>query len=170
MVVGARRLTTGDGSRYLLLRSHNFLATFGLISSPFTQHPISSTLQPSISVDQPQTKAPQMTLEATEAECAKVATAPRVSLSDIENAIDCRYDITGTDAIGPNRPTVPELDILSICILVLRNGFTIIGKAAPASAANFDRELGIKLAYEDAVRQVWPLMGYSLRDRLMSSQ
>jgi hypothetical protein len=50
--------------------------------------------------------------------------------------------------------------------LVLKNGFTVIGKSAPASAANFNAELGKKLAYEDAIRQVWPLMGFSLRDRL----
>jgi hypothetical protein len=48
----------------------------------------------------------------------------------------------------------------------MRNGFTVIGKSAPASAANFNAELGKKLAYEDAIRQLWPLMGFSLRDRL----
>lgn len=110
-----------------------------------------------------------MTLVATEAECAAVAVAPRVSLADIEAAISFRYDITGADAVRPDDGVVITLEplrILSICILVMRNGFTIIGKAAPASPENFNRELGIKLAYEDAVRQVWPLMGYSLRDRL----
>lgn len=110
-----------------------------------------------------------MTLEATEAECAAGRTAPRVSLADIEAAILERYDLTGGDAVFFQRDRVtlhPSLGILSICVLVMRNGFTIIGKAAPASPANFDRVLGVKLAYEDAVRQVWPLMGYALRDRL----
>lgn len=114
-----------------------------------------------------------MTLEATEAECAAGRTAPRVSLADIEGAIMHRYDITGAEAVRPDdgvRITQPSLNVLSICILVMRNGFTIIGKAAPASPANFDRALGIKLAYEDAVRQVWPLMGFALRDRLHSSE
>jgi hypothetical protein len=68
----------------------------------------------------------------------------------------------------PNLPAHESLRILSICILVMKNGFTLIGKAAPASPANFDRALGIKLAFEDAVRQAWPLMGYSLRDRLVA--
>lgn len=110
-----------------------------------------------------------MTLEATEAECAAGRTALRVSLADIEAAISYRYDITGADAVRPDdgvRITLPALNVLSICILVMRNGFTVIGKAAPASPENFDRALGIKLAYEDAVRQVWPLMGYALRERL----
>ena len=110
-----------------------------------------------------------MTLEATEAECAAGRTAPRVSLADIEAYIDCRYDITGTEAAGDG-PTHPSLELLSVCLLVLRNGFAIIGKSAPASPANFDRDLGIKLAYEDAVRQIWPLMGFALRDRLLSQE
>lgn len=62
-----------------------------------------------------------------------------------------------------------SLRLLSICLLVMRNGFTIVGKSAPASAANFDPELGRKFAYEDAVRQLWPLMGYALRDRLAAA-
>lgn len=107
-----------------------------------------------------------MTLQSTEQECAAVAVAPRVSLSDIEAAIAARYDFTADKAVGGVAPVVPPLKLLSICILVMRNGFMIIGKSAPASPANFNAELGAKLAYEDAVRQVWPLMGFALRDRL----
>lgn len=112
-----------------------------------------------------------MGLKETEAECAANATAPRVSLTDIEAAIQKRYDFTAGDAmraLTPSLPALPTLDLLSICLLVLKNGFTVIGKSAPASPENFKAELGKKLAYEDAVRQIWPLMGFSLRDRLMA--
>lgn len=115
-------------------------------------------------------------LQATEAECAANAVAPRVSLADIEAAIYCRYDINGADAVirakrsGLAADYPPDdrgrLDLLSICILVMRNGFSVIGKSACASPENFNRELGKQLAYEDAVRQLWPLMGFALRDRL----
>jgi hypothetical protein len=37
---------------------------------------------------------------------------------------------------------------------------------ARASPENFNADLGRKFAYEDAVRQLWPLMGYALRDKL----
>lgn len=60
-----------------------------------------------------------------------------------------------------------SLGVLTICLIVTRNGFTIIGKSAPASTDNFDADLGRKLAYEDAVRQLWPLMGYALREKLV---
>lgn len=116
-------------------------------------------------------------LKATEAECAEGRTAPRVSLADIEANIVREIYFTGGDAAlewdqytarnGPLDPDIRSLEVLTICILVLRNGFTIIGKSAPASADNFDAELGRKLAYEDAVRQLWPLMGYALREKLV---
>lgn len=111
-----------------------------------------------------------MSLESTEAECAANAVAPRVSLRDIEGAIRERHDRVAAEALFPHAlPSLPKDDplrLLSICILVLHNGWTVIGKSAPASAANFNSELGRKLAYEDCIRQLWPLMGFALRDKL----
>lgn len=108
-----------------------------------------------------------MTLEATEAECAAVAVAPRVSLADIEAAISGRYHFTGLEAVPGGHPSHDDgLSRLSMCIVVMKNGFMIIGKSAPASAANFNADLGRKLAYEDCIRQLWPLMGFALRDKL----
>lgn len=104
-------------------------------------------------------------LQATEAECAAGRTAPRVSLSDIEANIAGEFFNTA-DQMFPGAPVLAGMDLLTVCILVLKNGFTIIGKSAPASRDNFDPVLGQKLAYEDAVRQVWPLMGYALRQKL----
>lgn len=108
-----------------------------------------------------------MTLQSTEKECAAVAVAPRVSLADIQNSIAAQYDFTADKAVAAlGSPIVDPLKLLSICILVMNNGFTVIGKSAPASPENFNAELGRKLAYEDAVRQLWPLMGFALRERL----
>lgn len=105
-------------------------------------------------------------LQTTDAEANAVAMAPRVALSDIEAAIAAVYHMTADKAVGPDVPDHPALRLLSICIVVMRNGFTVIGKSAPASAANFNADLGRKLAYEDCIRQIWPLMGFALRDRL----
>lgn len=121
-----------------------------------------------------------MTLEATEAQCAAGRTAPRVSLDDIKANIVHESYFTAGDAVAAlflpdidklhlvrdDTDCQPSLGLLTICIIVVRNGFTLIGKSAPASAENFNAELGRQLAYEDAVRQLWPLMGYALRDRL----
>lgn len=112
-------------------------------------------------------------LEAAEAECAAGRTAPRVSFDDIKNAIDGAFYMRGS-AILPDAVQTGSvedrsygpLDNLTICLVVMKNGFTVIGKSAPASPDNFDETLGMTLAYEDAVRQIWPLMGFALRDWL----
>lgn len=109
-------------------------------------------------------------LQQSDAEAAAVAVAPRVALADIEAKIAQRYDFTATQAVeAMGGPWSQELAILSICILMMRNGFTVIGKSAPASSANFNADLGKKFAYEDCIRQLWPLEGYALRERLAQS-
>lgn len=109
-------------------------------------------------------------LEATEAECAEGRTAPRVSLDDIKAAIAGEHYFTAgaaLDALGhPIHSHETQVHTLTICLLVLKNGWTQIGKSAPVSAANFDPALGRKLAYEDAIRHLWPLMGFALREKL----
>jgi hypothetical protein len=112
-----------------------------------------------------------LTLEATEAECAANAVAPRISLKSMEDKISAVYYFTGQQAVVAADPHIAQyshmaLDVLTICLLVMENGFILVGKSAPASAANFNAELGAKLAYEDAIRQLWPLEGYLLRTKL----
>ncbi len=111
-----------------------------------------------------------MSLQDTEAECAANAVAPRVSLHSMETKIARRYDFIMLDALSALQMPVglPDdpLGLLSVCVITMNNGFTLVGKSAPASAANFNAELGRKLAYEDAIRQLWPLEGYALREKL----
>lgn len=116
-----------------------------------------------------------MSLQQSDAEAGTVAKAPRVSLNDIESAIKYRFDFNAAAAVGALEGHIVEKDgsssmdalkLLSVCILVMKNGFTVIGKSAPASPDNFNAELGKKFAFEDAMRQLWPLMGFALRDKL----
>ena len=94
------------------------------------------------------------TLKDTDAESAAVATAPRVTLEGMEAKID---------EVNYLRP---HGTLLTLCVLTMDNGFHVVGESAPASAANFNAELGRKFAYENAIRQLWKLEGYALRDRL----
>lgn len=57
-------------------------------------------------------------------------------------------------------------ETLTICVLVLANGFSVIGESACASPENYDEAIGQELAKKDAIRKIWALEGYSLRDRL----
>lgn len=109
-------------------------------------------------------------LKATEEYSASKATHPRVSLDDMKaKIVGAHYFTAGDAARGIDRQYETArgpLDILTICILEMANGFTIIGKSAPASPENFDPEKGKLFAYEDAIKQLWPLEGYALRERL----
>lgn len=58
------------------------------------------------------------------------------------------------------------LGLLTFCVLVLKNGFTVTGESACASPENFDAEIGRKIARQNAVAKIWPLMGYELRSKL----
>ncbi len=103
----------------------------------------------------------------------KGLTAPRVTPADIEAAIEHTFFINGGQAARAYDQSVAReskdhmpVDLLTICVVTLRNGFTVVGKSACASPENYDRELGEKIALEDAKRQLWPLLGVILKQRL----
>lgn len=55
---------------------------------------------------------------------------------------------------------------LTICVLELQNGFFLVGQAAPADPDNFQVDVGAHYAMVDALRQVWKLEGYRLRQEM----
>ena len=63
-------------------------------------------------------------------------------------------------------PINPALGLLTFCVLVLQNGFTVTGESACASPENFDAEAGRIAARRNAENKIWPLMGYELKCRL----
>lgn len=117
-----------------------------------------------------------MSIEQSDKDAAAVAVAPRVALDDIKAAIASEFYFTGGEAARAFDPgTAREakgspLDPLTICVMTMKNGFSVIGKSAPASPENFNAELGKKFAYEDCIRQLWPLFGFALRVKLSESQ
>ena len=117
---------------------------------------------------------------------AKGLAAPRVTMEDIQENIRSEHYFTanqgvigchsaaaaGTYEEGELRPVKTvyapaELELLTICVLVLRNGFTVTGESACASPENFDAELGRKIARQNAIQKVWPLMSYALKQYLL---
>lgn len=82
----------------------------------------------------------------------------RVTIEDIENEIadESYHRFDGTT--------------VTVCLLILKNGFTVIGKSACCSVKNFDEKLGRKHAREDAVNQMWTLLGFRLRDELSKAE
>lgn len=108
-------------------------------------------------------------LKATEALSAKGATHPRVSLDDMKAKIAKEHYVNLGEAVTAlDQPitTGSPLLLMTLCALEMQNGFVVIGKSAPASPENFDPEKGKTFAYEDAIKQLWALEGYALRERL----
>lgn len=104
---------------------------------------------------------------------AKGLTAPRITPDDIEsNIVDCYFFTAEDGAKGAMELMTQltgyhsQLKLLTFCVLVLRNGFTVTGESACASPENFDAEIGRKIARANAVQKIWPLMGYELRSKL----
>jgi hypothetical protein len=92
---------------------------------------------------------------AVEAEIKeKGLTAPRITPADIDAQIAAAsyHVFEGTTT--------------TVCCLLLRNGFTVVGESACADPRNFNEELGRKTAYDNARNKIWALEGYRLRDRL----
>lgn len=100
---------------------------------------------------------------------AKSLVAPRLTPELIDAQIAAEYCGRASD-LFKGCPVTQELECLTICVLVLRNGFTLVGKSACASLENFDAELGYKIAREDARRQIWVLEGYALRSKLAEAR
>lgn len=96
---------------------------------------------------------------------AKGLTAPRVTPARIEEVIAGEYFFTAADATK-DAPQFDALKLLTFCVLVLKNGFTVTGESACASPENFDAEVGRKIARANAVNKIWPLEGYLLKQQL----
>lgn len=99
---------------------------------------------------------------------AKGKTAPRLTPDHIDAQIASERWGRASDLF--NEPSIsvswPAMASLTVCVLVLKNGFTIVGKSACASPENYDAEFGGKIAREDARKQIWALEGYLLRSKL----
>jgi hypothetical protein len=96
---------------------------------------------------------------------SKGLNAPRLSPKDIDDAIIAEYSVRASDAFR-NTPAHDALKCLTLCVLVLKNGFTVTGESACASPENFNAELGHRIARDNARAKIWALEGYALRSRL----
>lgn len=108
---------------------------------------------------------------------AKGLTAPRVTMQHIEGIIASENYFTAHDGwVGANLlkktgeaielDDLNQLKLLTYCVLVLENGFTVTGESACASPENFDAEVGRKIARQNAVNKIWLLEGYLLKQKL----
>ena len=103
--------------------------------------------------------------------------APRLTPADIDAVIVDKYYFTAANAqwgADPNTTALigmhKQLETLTFCVLILKNGFTVTGESACASPENFDRIIGQKIAYENAREKIRMLEGYLLKEKLYQAE
>ena len=94
-----------------------------------------------------------------------------ITPADIEGYVKSEHYFNAHDAVSLNkdgeRIAAPEeLTLLTFCVIVLKNGFTLTGISACADPRKYNKEIGEKVARADALNKAWPLMGYVLRSQL----
>jgi hypothetical protein len=93
--------------------------------------------------------------QAAAVQAEKAPGTERVTLSELLEKID---NVTYLN---------PETDpTLTIAVIRMKNGFSVVGKSACADPALYNAALGQSLAKDDALRQVWAHEGYLLCERL----
>ena len=89
---------------------------------------------------------------------AKGLTAPRLSPADLEANIVDVETVKHVSLSG---------QVLRWGVITTRNGFAVTGRPSVAvSPENDDAEVGVAVAIANAKMELWPLMGYELKQRL----
>ncbi|MGK1419453.1 Gp49 family protein [Klebsiella pneumoniae] len=88
----------------------------------------------------------------------KDLTAPRITLGDFKENIVNTEIVKHVSVSG---------QVLRWAVLTTKNGFAVTGKpSCSASSKNDDAEIGEQIAIENAENELWPLMGYAMKQRL----
>lgn len=67
---------------------------------------------------------------------------------------------------GYSQEILDNLSLVTICIIILENGFKVEGVSACVDPANYNEDIGRECAYENAFNKIWELEGYMLRQSL----
>lgn len=107
-------------------------------------------------------------------QCEKGLTALRVTLEWVESVITAEFYLMGaqieraTTVVLRSKyeASIKAIQGLTLCVLVLKNGFTVVGESACVSPENFDEALSRKIARQKAIDKIWMLEGYLLKQEL----
>lgn len=97
--------------------------------------------------------------QAIEAEIQKKGkTGPRIT-----------PDMVDAEIVDEDYHVFPRTQ-LTVCVLTLKNGFTVTGESACADPANFDADLGRMIARSNARNKIWPYLGFRLKDQIAAGE
>ena len=75
-------------------------------------------------------------------------------------AAEAEYGDALSDEVARN------LSLVTICIILLENGFKVEGVSACVDPANYNEQKGRECAYENAFKKIWEIEGYLLRQAM----
>lgn len=104
--------------------------------------------------------------------------SPGLTSADIEANIVSQHFFTASEGVygAERKPIKPSprsghvlgdypLALVTFCVLVLRNGFTVAGESYCADPAKFDADIGKAEARDNAIQKVWAFMTYAQRNQ-----
>lgn len=59
---------------------------------------------------------------------------------------------------------LPFAETVTICHLKLDNGFSVRGESACVNPANYNQEIGERIAYDNAFQKLWAFYGFLLAE------
>jgi len=108
----------------------------------------------------------------------------KITIADVEEQIEsesyftAREGLEGSIVLSGTTPgwpcedvsqlIPPRLDCLTICVLVMTNGFVITGESCCVNSEDFDSELGRKYALENALDKAFAYVAYERRSKITS--
>ena len=102
----------------------------------------------------------------------KADVAPRVTPPALQaEIVSVEYFTAAEGVLGaqmerPDEKVMASLGLITFCVIVMRNGFTVHGMSACASPENFNKQVGRAVARANAENAMWPLLGYALKEKL----
>ena len=96
---------------------------------------------------------------------------PSVTKDQIDALIqNVSYLNVGEALRSSNQVATEGTHLLTQCFITLENGFVVSGESACAHPSKYNKEIGEKIAYENAYQKIWMLEGYFLKQVLFEEQ
>lgn len=97
-----------------------------------------------------------------------------VTKASIEAKIRNVYYINAGAAIkasdrGWNEKDIAELNLVTICIIILENGFKVEGTSACVDSSRYNEAIGQEIAYKSAFEKIWDKEGYLLKQQMFEA-
>lgn len=96
---------------------------------------------------------------------------PRITPEYLRGLVRSVAYLSGSQAIQQSEHEIKDpiitqaLNSLTLCVVVLKNGFTLVGKSACVFPENYNMIIGRRIALDDAMRQIGAYEGYVLAEQ-----